>query len=330
MTGVLFLNMGGPDGPDDVRPFLTALFSDNDIIPLPLGSRGMRIFGWLFGMLRAPYTRRLYALIGGGSPQRRVSEQQGRLVAGLIEREAPAGGPWKSYLALRYTRPSTDDAIRAMRADGIERLVVVPLYPQFSSVTTGSSQAELARGFTRAAWMPRDLTCVRDYHDDPAYLDALAASVNRALSGLAPEHRSEAVVIFSAHALPMRVVERGDLYPEQVRATVAGAVHRLAHRVETRLSWQSQARPFTRWLEPRTDEAVVELGRAGKRTVLMVPIAFVQEHIETLYEMDILYGDMARAAGIERFVRVPALGEDPAFISALAGVVRRAVVRDQA
>lgn len=330
-TGVLFLNMGGPETLSDVRPFLQSLFSDSDIVPLPLGSWGMKAFGWTFAALRASSSRKFYEQMGGGSPQRRLSELQARAVAAELERTAPEGGPWKSYVAFRYTRPSTDEALAAMHRDGIERAFVVPLYPQFSSVSTGSSLRELERAKVRAGEArPRELVTIRDYHDDPAYLDAVAASVDRALAALSPEHRREAVVVWSAHALPLRVVATGDPYPGQIETTVRGAVERLSHPVEWRLAWQSQARPFVKWLEPRTDEVVKELGHEGRKTVVMVPVAFVQEHVETLYEMDRLYADLARQVGIERFVRVPALNDDPRFVGALAGLVARAAGAERA
>jgi ferrochelatase len=323
-NGLLFLNMGGPETLAEVRPFLQNLFSDGDIVPLPLGSLGMKVFGWTFAALRASASRKFYEQMGGGSPQRRLSTEQASLVAARLDEAAREHGPWKSYLAFRYTRPSTDDALRAIRADGVERLFVVPLYPHYSSVTTGSSLAELERGFARAGFRPAEVVTIESYHDDEAYLDALAGTVNRALDGLAPAHRDEATVLFSAHALPLRVVAKGDPYPAHIEATVKGAVARLAHPVDWRLVWQSQARPFVKWLEPKTDHVVRELGAAGKKTLVMVPVAFVQEHVETLYEMDKLYAGIAREAGIERFVRVPALNDDPAFIGALAGLVGRA------
>src|SRR5207244_2645236 len=149
--------------------FLRNLFSDPDLVPLGLGPRGMRIFGSIFATLRTPSTTKYYEQIGGGSPQRRVSEAQGRRVAAQLDREWPGDEPWRSYLALRYTPPSSDDAVARMREDGIERLFVVPLYPQYSTVTTGSSLAELERAFGRAAWRPRSVMTIRDYHDDEGY-----------------------------------------------------------------------------------------------------------------------------------------------------------------
>jgi ferrochelatase len=237
--------------------------------------------------------------------------------------------PWKSYVAMRYTPPTTHEAVHRIREDGVERLVVVPLYPQFSWVTTGSSLKELARVFAEVRWMPREVLVIRDYHDDVGYLEALAATVNRALEKLSPDELAEAAVLFSAHALPLRVVRRGDPYPGQVVRTVRELALRLSHPMDWRLAWQSQVRPFVRWLEPRTDETIRELARKGKRTILIVPVSFLQEHVETLYEMAVLYAHVACEEGVRRFVRVPTLGEDSAFLDALAGIVRGATRRDR-
>jgi ferrochelatase len=322
--GVILLNMGGPETLAEVRPFLSRLFSDRDIIPLPLGDRAMRLFGWTFSRLRAPWARRAYAQMGGGSPQKKTCERQAGLLEERLNALAPAHGPWRCYLALRYTPPFADEALCAARKDGIERLFVLPLYPQFSSVTTGSSFNDLSRAFVRTGFFPREVVYVRDWHDDPGYLDALAASIERTLATLSPEDRAEATLVFSAHALPLRVVARGDPYPGQIERTVAGALARLGDPPPFILAWQSQARPFVKWLEPRTDAEIERLAAEKKRVLVLVPVAFVQEHIETLYELDILYRDLARARGVRTFARVPALGEDPRLVEALARVILHA------
>lgn len=328
--GVFLLNMGGPSSLDEVKPFLVNLFSDNDIIPLPIGPRAQRVFGTIFGSLRGRRdgkVARSYAAMGGGSPQRRESEMQARALAARLDAEVPEGAPWKTYVCMRYAAPMTDEAIAAARRDGVDTLVVLPLYPQYSATTTGSNLNELARQMAVQRWRPRTLHIVRDYHDDPAYQDALAASVARTLEGLPAEKRAKAHIFFSAHSIPMRVVNAGDLYPPQIEATTKGVMERLRKRgIENAytLAWQSRVRPFTEWLGPQTDDTIRALAAKGEKHLLVVPVAFVGEHIETLVEIDEEYGELARSVGIETFVRVPCLRDDAAFIGALAGIVRRA------
>jgi ferrochelatase len=253
-----------------------------------------------------------------------MCEAQGRLLAERLDALAPERAPWRCYLALRYAAPFADQALARARDDGIERVIALPLYPQFSSVSTGSSFNDLARAFVRARFHPREVVWVRDYADDPGYLDALAGSIERTLAALSPEDRREATLLFSAHALPLRVVKRGDPYPARIEATVRGAVERLRDPPPHVLAWQSQTRPFTEWLEPATDKTVERLAEEGRRVLIVVPVAFIQEHIETLFELDILYRDLAIDKGIRTYARVPALGADPALCDALAKIVLRA------
>ena len=323
--GVLLLGMGGPESLDEVRPFLRALFQDNDIVPLPFGPRVQRAFGWLVSALRAPKAKRFYAALGGLSPQRRTSEAQARALSRRLDLEASTCAPWRSYLAFRYARPLTDEALEAARLDGVNRLFVLPLYPQYSMVTTGSSLRELDRGFRRIGWRPREVVTIRDYCDDERYVAALATSVARTLGELGPRDRAEALLLFSAHALPMRVVRRGDPYPEQVEATIRAVVARLGEAAPPHvLCYQSQARPFVRWIGPRTDETIERLAREGSKVMVVVPVSFVAEHVETLYEIDVLYAELARKSGVRVFRRTPALGEDTQFVGALAAIVLRA------
>jgi ferrochelatase len=258
--------------------------------------------------------RDYYRQIGGRSPIGEITRGQ----AEALERRLGAG--FRCYVAMRYSRPFTDEAVARARQDGAERLVGLTLYPHYSSATSGSSFAELRRQAERAN-LP--LLEVDRFFDDAAYLDALA---DRAREGLAAFSDGEApLVLFSAHGLPVSFIRRGDPYLEHLYVTIAGVVARLAAtsgRVpEWRLSFQSRA-GRARWLEPATDETLRALAASGRRRVLVVPISFVSDHIETLYEIDLLFGGEARALGLE-LRRAPSLNEAPRFIEALAGLVER-------
>jgi len=223
---------------------------------------------------------------------------------------------------MRYWRPTTDEALDGMAAAGIRRIVAVSLYPQYSSASTGSSVNALRRA---VAARPRDgfeVSVVDRYPEEPLYLDAVAAKVRAAWARVPESLRGECVLLFSAHALPRKLVAAGDPYVSEVERTRAGVVARLGFRVEHRLSFQSRVGPV-RWIGPGTDEALTAIGREGRRAVVVVPIAFVSDHVETLYELDILLADHARRVGIACYVRAESLNDDPLFLDALAGLVRR-------
>lgn len=323
--GLLALNLGGPRTLDDVRPFLQRLFADREIIRLPGGARGQRWISALIVRARLPAVRRNYASIGGGSPIHRHTAAQ---VEGVARRLADRlGRPCQPYIAFRYAAPSSDDALRAMAADGVEDVVALTLYPHYSTATTGSSLRELARAVDRQGFAGRfRIRTVDRWYDDGGYLDVLARRVRLALGAWPRTRRRDMVLLFSAHSLPMSFVEDGDPYPMHVAATIQGVLRRLGDDAPPTcvLGYQSQTGPV-RWLEPRTEHLLRRLGRDGVRDVLVVPISFVSDHIETLYEVDQLFAHAALAAGITTFRRMPSLNDDPEFLDALADMVQRAL-----
>lgn len=319
-VGVLLFNLGGPEDLASVEPFLVRLFSDRDIIELPLGAALQPAFAWLIAKLRGPSVRRNYARIGGGSPQLRYTRQQAEALQARLERNGTRAGV---FVAMRYWGPSTEQALVAMEAAGIERVVTLPLYPHYSSATTGSSERELQRALAAPRWAGRfRVQGVTSYASDPLYLDALADTVRGALTGFPAEARRRVVLLFSAHGLPQRFVDRGDPYVQETEATRAGLLARLGLPNRNLLGYQSRTGPV-KWIGPGTDELLRELGHEGVREVLVVPLSFVSDHIETLYEIDMLFAEHARAAGIADYRRSPALGTHPLFIEALAGLVER-------
>jgi ferrochelatase len=325
-TGLVLLNLGGPADLDAIRPFLDALFADREIIRLPGGALGQRLIAKMIVRGRLPKVRANYAAIGGGSPILRWTTGQGDGVAQRLSARRPDLAPFQPYIAFRYAPPTADDALRAMRADGVRRAVVLTLYPQYSEATTGSSLRDLDRALDRTGLRGAfDLKVVDRWAGHAGYLDVLAAHLEDGLRPWPAERRAGVVVLMSAHSLPMSFVERGDPYPAEVERTYQGVVERLRPPApRCRLVFQSQTGPV-RWLGPQTEDAIRELGRAGQREVLVAPIAFVSDHIETLSEIDIEFAEVAREAGVADFRRMESLNLDPRFLDALADVVAAAL-----
>lgn len=327
--GVLLLNMGGPDSLDAVEPFLFNLFNDNDIFPLPL--RGF-LLQWPLARLvawrRSRVVRGYYEKIGKKSPLGKITRLQARLLEQRLNRDLPPGSPpaFRTYVAMRYWHPFTDEALHAMQRDGVRRIVALSLYPHYTSATTGSSLGELKRrlkNFPALEALP--LLSIDHYADEPAYIDAVTRRVRHTLHKLPEGTRRDATILFSAHGLPLYFLGKGDPYVQHLYTTITGVVARLTasegYIPRWSLSFQSRAGP-ARWLEPSTEDELKRLAAAGHRDIVAVPIAFVSDHIETLYEIDMLFGDEARALGL-RMRRAAALNGEPLFTEALAHLVER-------
>jgi ferrochelatase len=318
--GVLLFNLGGPGTLDDVEPFLVNLFSDRDIIQLPLGALVQPLFARAIAKARGPSVRRNYASIGGGSPQLRLTRAQAEALGARLGR---GDGSVPVAIAMRYWSPRTEEALAELVAAGVERIVTLTLYPHYSSATTGSSERELARVLARPEWRGRfRVSGVDRFAEEPNYLDALAATVREALAGFPEEKRGRVVLLFSAHGLPQRFIDAGDPYVGETEATVRGVLARLSLPNRHALGFQSRTGPV-KWIGPGTDEILRDLGSRGVREVLVVPVSFVSDHIETLYELDQLFADVARKAGIADYRRSAVLNTHPLFIDALAGLVER-------
>jgi protoporphyrin/coproporphyrin ferrochelatase len=321
MLGVLLLNFGGPETLDDVQPYLYNLFNDPYIIQLPRPLRFLQgTIAKTISARRAPQSRGYYAKIGGGSPLRRSTEDQARaLGARLAERGARAS----VYVGMRYWDPYIREAAERIVRDGVTELVVLPLYPQYSVTTTGTSLEEARRALKNAG-LPASARVheVCAYHDHPGYVGALASRIREAL-GAFPDPDG-VHLLFSAHSIPEKIVDRGDPYRDHTETSVRLVLERLGAPNDHTLAYQSKIGPV-KWLGPATDETIRELGRRGVRQVLAVPISFVGEHSETLYEIDILYKGLAAECGIEHFGKAPALDTEPQFVDALADLVLRQV-----
>jgi ferrochelatase len=316
--GVLLFNLGGPETLDEVRPFLFNLFSDPDIIRLPWRVL-QKPLAWLISTQRYKLSRGYYEQIGGGSPLRRITDEQARaLEQALASRNIAA----QTYVGMRYWHPFLEDAIEAIRRDQITHLVVLPLYPQFSISTTGSSLNRMSELISANGAAASRVSVIEQWHDDANYLDSLTASIVEELARFPDQNPSRIHIVFSAHSVPVRYIEEGDPYLDQTRETVDGIMQRLGSTRPHSLSFQSKVGPV-KWLRPSTDEMIRKLAGDGVSQLLLVPVSFVSEHIETLYELDILYRHVSEEVGIGHYRRVPALNCRSDFIGALAGLVER-------
>jgi ferrochelatase len=320
--GVLLFNLGGPETLDDVRPFLFNLFSDPDIIRLPWRPL-QKPLAWLISTQRYKKSRGYYEKIGGGSPLRRITDEQ---AAALKEALARRNVSARVYVGMRYWKPFIEDALAQIRRDQITHLVVLPLYPQFSISTTGSSRNRLNELLQENGRQSMRIAEIRSWQDDPGYIAALARTVSEELGRFPDQDPSRTHIVFSAHSVPVRYIEEGDPYLDQTRQTVKLVMEQLGSRPHT-LSFQSKVGPV-KWLEPSTDATLRALAAEGVTQALLVPISFVSEHIETLYELDILYAEVAQEVGLKHYRRAPALNCRPDFIEALADLVHRQLMRD--
>ena len=324
--GILLFNLGGPEDLQSVEPFLVNLFSDREIIELPGGAALQPLMARLIAKMRGPSVRRNYARIGGGSPQLQITRAQAAaLEARLNNSGAGRGQRYRVFIAMRYSRPSAADALQEIAAANIERLVTLTLFPHYSKATTGSSRGEFDRTLDLPEWKSTarrlDISHVEHYPDEPRYLNAMADTVMAAWDTIPAGRRARTVILFSAHGLPQKFIDQGDPYVDHINATRFGILERISLPNRELLAYQSRTGPV-RWLGPGTEETLIELGREGVRDVLVVPLSFVSEHIETLYEVDLLFADVARKAGITGYYRPAALNAHPLFIDALAGLVR--------
>mgnify|MGYP001601673259 CR=1 FL=1 len=315
---VVLFNLGGPDGPQAVEPFLFNLFNDPAIIALP---RPLRyVLAKLIARRRAPHARAIYARLGGASPLLANTRAQ----ADALERAlAGAGEEARVFLAMRYWRPFADEAAAAVRAWDPDGVVLLPLYPQYSATTTGSSLADWART-ARQAGIAAPMRAICCYPSEAGFIAALAdltrAGLARAAAA-APGSRPR--LLLSAHGLPRHAVAKGDPYQGQIETSAASLVAALARPdLESVICYQSRVGPL-KWIGPDTADEIARAGREGAAVVL-APIAFVSEHSETLVELDITLHELAARCGVAHYERVPAVATHPAFIAGLARLVRAA------
>ena len=319
-VGVLLLNLGGPDKLEDVGPFLFNLFADPEIIRIPFPAL-QRPLAWLISSRRTKISQENYRQIGGGSPLRQITEAQAEA---LGEQLAALGQPASVYIGMRYWHPFTEEAIASIKRDQIDHLVILPLYPQFSISTSGSSFRLLQKMWLEDPKLKHiEYTVIPSWYKQPGYLQAMAQLIAKELDTF--ENPDSVHIFFSAHGVPKNYVEEaGDPYQQEIEECTALIMQTLNRPNAHTLAYQSRVGPVE-WLQPYTEDAIKELGAKEVKDLVVVPISFVSEHIETMQEIDIEYREIAEEAGIHNFRRVPALNTNPIFIQGMANLVLEAL-----
>lgn len=319
-TGVLLLNLGGPEKLEDVRPFLYNLFSDPEIIRLPFPWL-QKPLAWLISTLRSKKSEANYMEIGGGSPLLQITEAQAQALQSKLSEQ---GNDIQVYVGMRYWHPFTEEAIAQIKKDNIQKLVILPLYPQFSISTSGSSFRVLEEMWKTDPHLQNvEYTLISSWHDHQGYLGAMVDLIKQELQQF--ENPDNVHIFFSAHGVPKSyVTEAGDPYQVDIEECTDLIMKTLNTENPHTLAYQSKVGPVE-WLKPYTEDALQELGAENTKDLLVVPISFVSEHIETLQEIDLEYREVAEQAGITNFKRVPALNTHPMFIEALSNLTTEAL-----
>jgi protoporphyrin/coproporphyrin ferrochelatase len=314
-VGIVLFQLGGPDSLEAIEPFLFNLFSDPDIIDFPFARIGRKPLAKLISTTRARKVQHHYATIGGGSPIRKHTERQARALEIELRDQ---GIDAHCFVAMRYWHPFTSEAIEQFRAAECDEVVLLPLYPQYSSTTTGSSLNEWNRLFHDDV----PSSCIDSFYRNTMYLDAVAEKINEALDRFQRPESPE--IVFSAHSIPMSVVEKGDPYQRQIEETVQLLTQRAGWGNSHRLCYQSKV-GASRWLQPSLHQTLRQLSSERVREVCVVPVAFVSDHVETLGEINHEARKEARELGIVQFEMSAGLNDSPKFIRALAKIVQDAL-----
>jgi protoporphyrin/coproporphyrin ferrochelatase len=314
-VGVVLFQLGGPDTLAAIEPFLFNLFCDPDIIDFPFARIGRRPLAKLISTTRAHKVQHHYATIGGGSPIRRFTERQ---AAALEEELTRQGLEARCFVAMRYWHPFTREAIAQLQAAECDEIVLLPLYPQYSSTTTGSSLNEWQRHFRGELPVHN----VAPFYRHPMYLDAVIEKIEEALERFPVPERAE--IVFSAHSVPLSVIAKGDPYQRHIEETVHLLVERGGWPNHYRLCYQSKV-GASKWLQPSLHRALHDMAEENVKEVCIVPVAFVSDHVETLGEINHEAREEARRLGFRQFEMSAGLNDSPKFISALAQLVMEAL-----
>jgi ferrochelatase len=317
-VGVVLLQLGGPDSLETVEPFLYNLFCDPDIIDLPFAFLFRRPLARFISRSRAPKVQEFYRRIGGRSPILKLTRRQGA----ALERALAPRMRAKVVIAMRYWHPMTDAAIDELVAAGVKRVILLPLYPHYSRTTTGSSVREWNRRVTARGLPHLAGEAVGEYCDHPAYVGALVRNIGVALRRVPERDRARVQLVFSAHGTPVKLVRNGDPYQSHIIRTYEAVIRAGDFGLRHHLCYQSKVGP-QKWLEPSLDATLERLAAEGATHLLVVPIAFVSDHSETLWEINIEAKQEARELGITYYDMSPALNTNPRFVEALADLVLR-------
>lgn len=321
MIGVVLLNSGGPDKLEAVEPFLYNLLKDPDIINFPLSFLFRNLLAKIISSIRSGDVREKYEEIGGKSPISELTLQQAKLLEKKLNEKLKS--EVKVYVAMRYWHPFTEEALSDIQKKNISEVILLPLYPQYSIATTGSSLNEWQRNLDKNGELSYLKTeTIESYHDFEPYIEAVIERINEGLNRFSEEIREHVHLVFSAHGLPMKYVRRGDSYAQQINETVKKVIEIGGFRQSTSVCYQSKVGP-QKWLEPSTIKTIEELANKGERKMLVIPIAFVSDHLETLHELDIELREIALENKVEKFEVTKGLNESEKFIDALARLVMK-------
>jgi len=332
LTGIVLMNMGGPSNPKDTEPFLNNLFSDPDIIELG-GGKMQDFFKKIMVSRRAKSVEQKYEEIGG-SPILKWHEYQAEKLEAKLNEESPGTGPHKVYVNFRYTPPFAEDILHQMKSDGVKRAVAFPTYPQWSCTTSGSSMNELWRKVDSLNYQEEFKWSVIDrWYEHNLYHETMLERMRDCMAKFSEDTRDEVVILFSAHSLPMKVVAKGDQYVGEIGATAKMVMTKLPSYLQENgltgwngrnahyITWQSKVGPLP-WMVPKTEDTLKSLGERGIKNVMVVPIAFVCDHIETLHEIGIEYAEDAQKAGIENFHFMEGFNESEKYTETLVDIVK--------
>ena len=312
-TALILLNMGGPDSLDAVEPFLYNLFCDRELIQLPAGALLQKPFAKLISHFRAKKVVENYRAIGGRSPLLDWTRKQAQGIAGRL------GDHYRGRVIMRYWHPRAAEVLDELKGAGIRQAVVLSMYPHYTGATTGSSINDFKR--TAATVYPElEYRLIEEWYAWPGYLDALANRIREGLETFHELMRDEVPILFSAHALPQKFIDRGDPYQQHVETTAREVMARVGERPWS-IAYQSRSGPV-QWMSPGTEERIEQLAKEGHQSLLMVPVSFVSDHIETLEEIDMQYKELAVSRGIVHFCRAPSLNDHSDFLDAMADLVR--------
>lgn len=311
-TAVVLFNLGGPDSIDAIEPFLYNLFCDPDIFNLPFGQK---LFAKLISSRRAPKVAEEYKLIGGKSPINDWTEKQRAMLEVKLRKDFPTVDV---YTAMRYWKPLTAEIAAEVESKNYDRIILLPLYPHYSITTTGSSFNEWNRHYKGEAFK---LVYIKDYYLNEKYIAAINQRIDETLFRFPEEVRNEIQIVFSAHGTPVSLVKKGDPYSNHIKQTVEAVMNARNNSHKYHLCFQSKVGPM-KWLEPATNTMIEELAAQDNKQLLIVPISFVSDHVETLFELDIEYRHVADKVGIENYIVMKGLNDSELFVEALAGLVR--------
>ena len=315
---VVIMNLGGPDSLEAIEPFLRNLFSDPDIFNLPFGQK---LLARIISKRRAPKVAEEYKLIGGKSPINEWTELQRSMLESRLREIFSADSNLNDqidvFTAMRYWNPLTDVITEKVAAGNYDKVVLLPLYPHYSITTTGSSFNEWKRVYKGDM---SKVLYIRNYYNHPLYIKAINERIDECLLKWPEERRQMVNILFSAHGTPVSLVKKGDPYSGEIRNTMETVMKLRSYSHMYHLSFQSKVGPV-KWLEPATDDKLMELGSKGVKDVLVVPISFVSDHVETSFELDIEYRHNAEEAKIDNYIVMTGLNDSATFVECLAQLV---------